>query len=137
MENDNRSVKLDLIRCIAVFEVISVHFFLNNGFYNQTICKSLFSQVCFRTLFMTCVPLFMILTGYLMNKKELYSVLSFFNSHGLGFNFWNCNPNIKSTKTGCFDYKFYFSVLLNDKAGFDPDTDWKLIYEYLKNKNEI
>lgn len=68
---ENRSIRLDLIRCIAVFEVISVHFFLNNGFYNQTIYKPLFNQICFRTLFMTCVPLFMILTGYLMNKKEL------------------------------------------------------------------
>ena len=28
----------------------------------------------------------------------------------------------------------YFNILLDDKAGFDPDIDWKLIYKYLKNK---
>jgi hypothetical protein len=49
-------------------------------------------------------------------------------------NYWNCNPEVKNTETGCFDEKFYFSILLDDKAGFDPDIDWKLIYEYLKNK---
>ena len=69
-------------------------------------------------------------------KEDLYNILSFFNKQGLGFNFWNCNPNINSTKTGCFDTKFYFSILLDDKAGFDPDTDWKLIYDYLKIRNE-
>lgn len=47
---------------------------------------------------------------------------------------FNYNPYIQNTDTGCFDRKFYFSILLDDKAGFDPDTDWKLIYEYLKNK---
>ena len=25
---------------------------------------------------------------------------------------------------------------LDDKAGFDPDTDWQLIYNYLINKND-
>ena len=48
---------------------------------------------------------------------------------------FNFNPTIENTQTGCFDDKFYFSILLDDKAGFDPDTDWKLIYEYLKRKN--
>lgn len=47
---------------------------------------------------------------------------------------FNQNPYVQNTETGCFDKKFYFSILLDDKAGFDPDTDWKLIYEYLKNK---
>ena len=32
--------------------------------------------------------------------------------------------------------KFYFDVLLDDKAGFRPDVDWKLIYELFK-KYEI
>ena len=68
--------------------------------------------------------------------EELYGILSFFFKDEIIINFFNGNPNINSTKTGCFDKKFYFSILLDDKAGFDPDTDWKLIYEYLKNKND-
>ena len=47
---------------------------------------------------------------------------------------FNSNSAVQNTKTGCFDTKFYFSIGIDDKFGFDPDTDWKLIYEYLKNK---
>lgn len=67
-----RNTNLDVIRCIAVFEVLSIHFFLNNGFYS-TIVNSfeMYKQIFFRTFFMSCVPLFMILTGYLMSNKTL------------------------------------------------------------------
>ena len=67
--------------------------------------------------------------------KEMFNIVTFFNNYGIYVNFFNNNPEIENTETGCFDNKFYFSILLDDKAGFDPNTDWKLIYEYLKNKN--
>ena len=67
-----RDTSLDILRIIAVFTVLSVHFFLHNGFYNQTIeGKPMYVAVVMRTLFSVCVPLFMLLTGYLMSKKEL------------------------------------------------------------------
>ncbi len=66
--------------------------------------------------------------------EEMYKLSSFFIENNILISFFNQNPYIKNTETGCFDEKFYFSILLDDKAGFDPDTDWKLIYEYLKNK---
>lgn len=65
-----RNINLDLIRCVAVFSVISVHFFLNNGFYESIIIgKRMFCMTVMKSLFMICVPLFVILTGYLQNKK--------------------------------------------------------------------
>ncbi len=68
-----RNVNIDLIKCIAVFSVVSVHFFLNTNFYDITIKNSFehYILIFFRTLFMICVPLFMIVTGYLMKNKEL------------------------------------------------------------------
>lgn len=67
-----RNINIDLIKVIAVFLVISVHFFLNTNFYvTPIIGKNMYSAVFFRTLCMMCVPLFMITTGYLMRKKEL------------------------------------------------------------------
>lgn len=33
----SRNINLDLIRCLAVFSVISVHFFLNTGFYDEEV----------------------------------------------------------------------------------------------------
>lgn len=69
---DKRNINLDLIRLIAVTSVISIHFFLNNGFYNEPINNSkMIIMLYLRTFFMICVPLFIILTGYLMSKKEL------------------------------------------------------------------
>lgn len=67
-----RNFNLDLIRTIAVISVISVHFFLNSGFYSvPLIGKTMYIATAMRTAFMVCVPLFLLLTGFLMNKKEL------------------------------------------------------------------
>lgn len=67
-----RNINLDLIRCVAVLFVVSVHFCLNSGFYNIPCAGMRMLIVCIlRTAFITCVPLFLMLTGYLMNKKEL------------------------------------------------------------------
>ena len=67
-----RSINLDIIRIFALFSVISVHFFLHSGFYDDTLngIKD-FILVTAREFFMICVPLFIILTGYLNNKKEI------------------------------------------------------------------
>ena len=72
MDISKRDSALDITRIVALFSVISVHFFLNNGFYQQPM---LGGRMCvmtiMRTGFMVCVPLFLTLTGYLMNKKTL------------------------------------------------------------------
>lgn len=67
-----RNLNADLIRCTAVFSVISVHFLKNNGFYSTPVEGWDMLLMCmFRSLFMTCVPMFLLLTGFLMWKKEL------------------------------------------------------------------
>lgn len=67
-----RDLRLDMIRIFALFSVISVHFFLNNGFYEQPVIGTRMLIMCImRCFFMICVPLFMMLTGYLMSNKTL------------------------------------------------------------------
>ena len=90
---EQRNSSLDVLRIVAVFTVLSVHFFLYNGFYSEPVTGMgpiegilnffstgdsnalhgplMFLAVMMRTFFGVCVPLFMILTGYLMSKKEL------------------------------------------------------------------
>ena len=47
-----RDTSLDILRIIAVFTVLSVHFFLHNGFYSQTIEGTpMYVAVVMRTLF--------------------------------------------------------------------------------------
>lgn len=67
-----RNLNADLIRCVAVYSVVSVHFLLNTGFYSVATEGPLMLFMCMvRSLFMVCVPLFMILSGYLMWQKTL------------------------------------------------------------------
>lgn len=68
----SRDVSLDLIRALAAFLVVSVHFILKIDFYYYPVegLGTLFTSIL-RMAFMTCVPLFLILTGYLCCHKEL------------------------------------------------------------------
>lgn len=61
-----RNFGLDLVRAAAVMLVLAVHFFLNGGFYEapmQGVGMAVSAVV--RMMCMTCVPLFLLLTGYL------------------------------------------------------------------------
>ncbi|CZR10827.1 Surface polysaccharide O-acyltransferase, integral membrane enzyme [Trichococcus flocculiformis] len=62
----------NLVKCISIFSVIGVHFILNtmdhvqiNGHIPEFIYFS------YRQLFIICVPLFMLTTGYLNYKQEV------------------------------------------------------------------
>lgn len=51
---------------------MSVHFFLKTGFYKCEISGvSILVPLMFLTLFMTCVPLFIILSGFLLNYRKI------------------------------------------------------------------
>ena len=67
----NRSVGLDVTRIYAFLSVVAVHSFLNTEFYSSTVIgKKMYVMVIFRTAFMVCVPLFLLLTGYLVSAKN-------------------------------------------------------------------
>lgn len=63
------------------------------------------------------------------------NVKSFFESEGIIFDFINENPMEQSNSYADFGKKFYFSVLLDDKAGFDPDVDWDRIIQFYAMKD--
>lgn len=57
---------IDLIRILAMFFVIALHFYLHTGFYHvKDKGPAILYHVSFRALFYECVPLFLLLTGYL------------------------------------------------------------------------
>lgn len=66
-----RDFGLDLARAAAGVLVLSVHFFLNNGFYQTPAAGKTMLLACMvRMLCMTCVPLFLVLTGYTCIHRE-------------------------------------------------------------------
>ena len=54
-----------------------------------------------------------------------------FGDDGIVFNHVNKNPEVKSEGYGHYEDKPYFNVLLDDKAGFDPENHWTRILEVL------
>lgn len=79
-----RDVSLDITRIIAFVSVPAIHFFLNSGYYNVPLeGKRMYLMTYGRTFFMVCVPLFMILSGYLMVTKDIKlekkSILKFYS----------------------------------------------------------
>lgn len=65
-----------------------------------------------------------------VHDDEQQDIIKFFAEYGINVYSFNCNPRESSTTVSCFDSKFYFSILVDDKAGFDPSTDWDLISAY-------
>ena len=71
MNGRPRSVSMDLIRSLALFSVIGVHFFLNTGYYKIPVHGTqMFVMTWVRSFFMICVPLFILLSGFLMCNKK-------------------------------------------------------------------
>ena len=67
------------------------------------------------------------------HPHEIEEYIKLFKSHDIHFQYINENPEIRNHGYGCYDKKIYFNVLIDDKSGFDPYTDWKLIIDHLKN----
>lgn len=63
---------IDIVKILAMFMVICIHTYLHDGMYGEPITDSKFIiPIACRWLAYTCVPLFMICTGYLMKNKKL------------------------------------------------------------------
>lgn len=65
-----RKLNIDILKCIAIVFVVAVHFFLHTNYYGRSYSfKSIFLSSFIWMILMTCVPLFIMTTGYLMKDK--------------------------------------------------------------------
>ncbi|HET8686090.1 MAG TPA: hypothetical protein VFM18_05420 [Methanosarcina sp.] len=69
------------------------------------------------------------------SEEEQENIATFLYRNGCIIDFFNENPEQPNTAYADFSQKFYFSVLLDDKAGFDADQDWDKIIEFYKYKD--
>ena len=56
--------------------------------------------------------------------QEQIKIKEFMRKHDIHVDFFNENPLVENTHYADFSKKYYFSILLDDKAGFEPDKDW-------------
>lgn len=72
MENRKRNFGLDLVRFTAIFMVIMVHSFMHSNFNNYPLDGfKMFVLLFIRCICHSGVLIFILLTGYLKNKKEV------------------------------------------------------------------
>lgn len=63
---------------------------------------------------------------------EIAQYLEYFAQHHIHFDTVNKNPEVADGAYGYYHEKIYFNVLLDDKAGFDAETEWKSVYELVR-----
>lgn len=63
-------------------------------------------------------------------------ILDNLEKEGVVFDFVNENRDCPNDKLCSFDKKFYFNILLDDKAGLEGDKDWFLIEQELRRIGE-
>lgn len=66
---------------------------------------------------------------YVDDQKKYLDDLT---AYGIKIDYFNENPEVENTITGCFDKKFYFSIGIDDKFNFDPETDYPLYTLYFE-----
>jgi succinylglutamate desuccinylase len=65
------------------------------------------------------------------HDSEIQALREELKKYGIHLDFVNENPLEANTNRANFSKKFYFNVLLDDKAGMTPESDWKLIKDEL------
>lgn len=72
------------------------------------------------------------------HPHEIDEYLELFKKFDINFSYVNENPEVKTEKEGYgnYDKKPYMNVLFEDKAGFDPETEWQMVYDLLIEKYE-
>ena len=63
------------------------------------------------------------------DKLEMY--VRHFAGDGIHFDYVNENPEVTNTTLSDFDAKLYYNVGIDDKFGFEPETDWQQVIEAL------
>lgn len=51
--------------------------------------------------------------------------------NGITFKYFNENPECFDTHEGDYSKKFYYNVLFDDRAGWNPSTDWEILKNYI------
>lgn len=116
-----------------IFVLVDIHDTILKACYEQAECYEYFPMakealqelssrhdICL-ILWSSCYP------------EKLDSYVDRFSNDGITFDYVNRNPEVVNTSLACFDDKLYFNVGIDDKFGFDAETDWAEVMEVLKS----
>jgi hypothetical protein len=55
---------------------------------------------------------------------EIMTIKQWLKDNWINIDYINSNPDVVNTEYGDFSRKPYFNIIIDDKAGFEPETDW-------------
>jgi hypothetical protein len=116
-----------------VYFAIDIHGTILKPEYNG-MAQEFYDDAIDTLKYMRTLPEIVIILWSSCKAEDYQNYIDLFNSHGIRVDYFNENPECADTKVGAFDKKFYFSVLLDDKAGFDPYKDWTAVRIALSNE---
>ncbi len=70
------------------------------------------------------------------HRDKLMEYIRHFLDDGIRFDYINENPEVDNTRLQSFEEKLYMNVGLDDKFGFDGETDWKIVCQVLEEYQE-
>ena len=65
------------------------------------------------------------------HRDKLEEYVRHFLDDGIRFDYVNENPEVSNTHLQNFEEKLYMNVGIDDKFGFDGETDWKVVCQVL------
>lgn len=86
---------------------------------------------------------------YLSSREDIYMILwtcsppdkviayaRLFDDNGIFFDAFGENPEVTNTEYGNYENKMYMNVLFEDKAGFDPEREWRDVFDWFGLKQD-
>ena len=70
------------------------------------------------------------------HRDKLMEYTRHFLDDGIRFDYINENPEVDNTRLQSFEEILYMNVGLDDKFGFDGETDWKIVCQVLEEYQE-
>lgn len=65
------------------------------------------------------------------HESSIQATLSELAKRGIRFDYVNENPEAEDNEFYCGAGKIYFNVGIDDRFGFEPESDWLELYKYL------
>src|SRR5574343_887875 len=117
-----------------VYVLVDIHDTIIEANYDKEIIPTKFydlAESCLQK--MSESPDFCLILWTCSHINEIDKYINFFATKNIKFDYVNKNPEVKTQENGygCYDSKMFADIILDDKAGFDPETDWPAIRQFL------
>lgn len=114
----------------TLYVAIDWHDTITESTYDASTALKFYPEAIKALQLLSFIPEFKLIlftSSFDQKTNELIKVLK---SHNIKIDYVNANPEVENTKFGDFRQKFYYNLLLDDKAGFQPEMDWGYIIEF-------